>query len=453
MQKKYLLDEERIPRRWYNIAPDFPEPPAPPLHPGTGQPAGPDDLAALLPHGPDRPGSLDGALHRHPRGDPRHLPDLEADAADPRHRPREGARPARRPAIFFKYEGVSPSGSHKSNTAVAQAYYNSRRASSASPPRRAPASGAARCRWPARSSTSTSGLHGQGELPPEAVPAHADAALRRHGLPQPHRPHRDRPQGPGGRPRQSAAAWASPSPRRSRTSWPTPARSTALGSVLNHVLLHQTVIGEEAHRAGRRRRRLPRRRGRLRRRRLELRRHRLPLHARDDRRQGQDALRRRRTHGLPVADQGRLRLRLRRRRPDHAAAQDVHAGARLHAGRHPRRRPALPRHGAAHQPRLSPRASWRRWRCRRPRSSRRPGSSPRPRASCRRPSRPTPSARPSTRPWRPKDEGKPKTILFNLTGHGLLDLGAYEQFLAGKLQDYDHPEEAIKAAMTHVPSA
>ncbi len=52
-----------------------------------------------------------------------------------------------------------------------------------------------------------------------------------------------------------------------------------------------------------------------------------------------------------------------------------------------------------------------------------------------------------------KDEGKPKTILFNLTGHGYLDLGAYEQFLAGKLEDYDHPEEDIKAAMEHVPSA
>jgi tryptophan synthase beta chain len=52
-----------------------------------------------------------------------------------------------------------------------------------------------------------------------------------------------------------------------------------------------------------------------------------------------------------------------------------------------------------------------------------------------------------------KDEGKSKTILFNLTGHGFLDLGAYETYLAGKLQDYDHPEEAIKAAMVHVPSA
>ncbi|HUK77336.1 MAG TPA: TrpB-like pyridoxal-phosphate dependent enzyme, partial [Thermoleophilia bacterium] len=52
-----------------------------------------------------------------------------------------------------------------------------------------------------------------------------------------------------------------------------------------------------------------------------------------------------------------------------------------------------------------------------------------------------------------KDAGEARTILFNLTGHGFLDLGAYEQFLADKLEDYDHPEEAIKVAMTHVPSA
>ena len=51
MNKKYLLDEERIPRQWYNITADFPEPPAPPLHPGTLQPAGPDDLAPLFPMG------------------------------------------------------------------------------------------------------------------------------------------------------------------------------------------------------------------------------------------------------------------------------------------------------------------------------------------------------------------------------------------------------------------
>jgi len=45
---RYLLDEDRIPRAWYNIAADLPSPPPPPLHPGTGQPIGPGDLASLF---------------------------------------------------------------------------------------------------------------------------------------------------------------------------------------------------------------------------------------------------------------------------------------------------------------------------------------------------------------------------------------------------------------------
>ncbi|MDP6174457.1 MAG: TrpB-like pyridoxal-phosphate dependent enzyme, partial [Rhodospirillales bacterium] len=46
---KYLLDEDRIPKTWYNIVSDLPAPPAPVMHPGTGQPVGPDDLAPLFP--------------------------------------------------------------------------------------------------------------------------------------------------------------------------------------------------------------------------------------------------------------------------------------------------------------------------------------------------------------------------------------------------------------------
>ena len=48
-QVKYLLDESEMPRQWYNVIPDLPSPPPPPLHPGTGQPVGPDDLAPLFP--------------------------------------------------------------------------------------------------------------------------------------------------------------------------------------------------------------------------------------------------------------------------------------------------------------------------------------------------------------------------------------------------------------------
>src|SRR5574339_1287162 len=119
---KYVLDEGRIPKAWYNIVADLPTPPPPVLHPGTGQPVGPEDLAPLFPMEliaqevsterfidiPEpvrevyklwRPSPLFRA-HR-----------LEKALDTPAH-------------IYYKYEGVSPAGSHKPNTAVAQAYYN-----------------------------------------------------------------------------------------------------------------------------------------------------------------------------------------------------------------------------------------------------------------------------------------------------------------------------------------
>jgi tryptophan synthase beta chain len=119
---KYLLPERQIPTHWVNLLPDLPGEPLPPLHPGTLQPAGPEDLAAIFPMAlimqevsptpeveiPEpvrevykqwRPSPLFRA-HR-----------LERELGTPAH-------------IYYKYEGVSPAGSHKPNTAVAQAYEN-----------------------------------------------------------------------------------------------------------------------------------------------------------------------------------------------------------------------------------------------------------------------------------------------------------------------------------------
>ncbi len=121
-QTKYLLDESDLPTHWYNIVADLPEPPPPVLHPGTHEPVGPEDLAPLFPGGliaqevaterdieiPEpvrevyrlwRPSPLYRA-HR-----------LEKALGTPAH-------------IYYKYEGVSPAGSHKPNTSVPQAYYN-----------------------------------------------------------------------------------------------------------------------------------------------------------------------------------------------------------------------------------------------------------------------------------------------------------------------------------------
>lgn len=119
---KYLLDEQHLPRDWYNITPDFPSPLAAVLHPGTHEPLGPDDLAPLFPE----------ALIAQEMTDERHveIPEPVRDVyrlwrPSPLVRARRLERALDTPArIYFKYEGVSPAGSHKPNTAVAQAFYN-----------------------------------------------------------------------------------------------------------------------------------------------------------------------------------------------------------------------------------------------------------------------------------------------------------------------------------------
>jgi len=120
--KKVLLAEADIPERWYNILPDLPEPPSPYLHPATLQPLGPADLAPIFPQAiiaqevsQDRwieiPEQV-REVYRIWRPSPLYRADRLEKALD---------TPAR---IYFKYEGGSPAGSHKPNTAVAQAYYN-----------------------------------------------------------------------------------------------------------------------------------------------------------------------------------------------------------------------------------------------------------------------------------------------------------------------------------------
>ena len=119
---KYVLDEDQMPTQWYNLIPDLPEPPPPPLHPGTGQPVGPDDLAPLFPM----------ALIAQEVTTDRYvdIPDEVLEVyrlwrPSPLYRARRLEKALGTPArIYYKYEGVSPVGSHKPNTAVPQAYYN-----------------------------------------------------------------------------------------------------------------------------------------------------------------------------------------------------------------------------------------------------------------------------------------------------------------------------------------
>ncbi|WP_341676293.1 TrpB-like pyridoxal phosphate-dependent enzyme [Niveibacterium sp. SC-1] len=119
---KYLIDESRLPKDWYNIAADLPQPPAPPLHPGTRQPIGPADLAPLFPM----------AIIEQEVSTERYIeiPEPVREVfrlwrPSPLYRAHRLEAALGTPAkIFYKYEGVSPAGSHKPNTAIPQAWYN-----------------------------------------------------------------------------------------------------------------------------------------------------------------------------------------------------------------------------------------------------------------------------------------------------------------------------------------
>jgi tryptophan synthase beta chain len=119
---KYLLDEEHLPRHWYNINADLPVPLEPVLHPGTKQPIGPDDLAPIFPMAvieqemsTEREIEIPGPVREVYR----------QWRPSPLYRARRLEKALGTPArIYYKYEGVSPAGSHKPNTAIPQAFYN-----------------------------------------------------------------------------------------------------------------------------------------------------------------------------------------------------------------------------------------------------------------------------------------------------------------------------------------
>ncbi len=241
---KFILDEDRIPRAWYNIAADLPTPPHPVLHPGTGQPIGPDDLAPLFPM------ALIGQEVSSEREIEIPEPVRQAYALyrpSPLFRAHRLEKALGTPAhIYYKYEGGSPSGSHKPNTALAQAFYNKE----AGVTRLATETGAGQWGSALAFAGSVFGL----EVKVYMVRASYDQKPYRRNLMEVY----------------GAEVVASPSPttaygRRVLEATPENPGSLgiaiseavedaatrddtkySLGSVLNHVLLHQTVIGQEA---------------------------------------------------------------------------------------------------------------------------------------------------------------------------------------------------------------
>ena len=119
---KYLLSEDQMPRDWYNLAADLPVPLPAVLHPGTMQPVGPDDLAPLFPM---------SLIAQEVSTERRiEIPEPVRQVfrqwrPAPLFRARRLEQALQTPArIYYKYEGVSPAGSHKPNTAIPQAWYN-----------------------------------------------------------------------------------------------------------------------------------------------------------------------------------------------------------------------------------------------------------------------------------------------------------------------------------------
>ena len=241
---KYTLDESRIPTHWYNIAADLPAPLPPVLHPGTHKPLGPDDLAPLFP----MELIMQEVTTEREVEIPRPVREVYRQwRPSPLHRARRLEKALDTPArIYYKYEGVSPAGSHKPNTAVAQAFYNKE----AGVRRLTTETGAGQ--W--GSSLAFAGAHYGLEVQVFMVRVSYDQKPYRRALMETYgarcvaSPSEEteagraflaqRPDHPG-----SLGIAISEAVEACVKSENT---KYALGSVLNHVLMHQTVIGLEA---------------------------------------------------------------------------------------------------------------------------------------------------------------------------------------------------------------
>jgi tryptophan synthase beta chain len=241
---KILLDESEMPTAWYNIVPDLPAPPPPALHPGTHQPAGPDDFAPLFPM----------AIIMQEVSQERYI-DIPGSVIDvyklwrpsPLFRARRLEKALGTPArIYYKYEGVSPAGSHKPNTAVPQAYYNAQEGIT----KLTTETGAGQ--WGTALAFATAQYGIECEVWQVAASyrtkPHRRTMMEIYGATVHSSPSNiteygrslldQDPDHPGslGIAISEAVAMAVADPK----------TRYALGSVLNHVLMHQTIIGEEA---------------------------------------------------------------------------------------------------------------------------------------------------------------------------------------------------------------
>ena len=238
---KYLLGEADIPTHWVNLMPSLPGEALPPLNPGTLQPAGPDDLTPIFPM---------ALIEQEVSGEARvAIPDAVREAyklwrPTPLYRARRLEKALGTPArIFYKYEGVSPAGSHKPNSAVAQAYANAE----AGVKRLVTETGAGQ--W-GSSLAFACGVFGL-ECEVFMVGSSYDQKPYRRSMMQTwgatvHRSPSERTQAGRDSAQQTTGSLGIAISEAVEVAAQDPESNYALGSVLNHVLLHQSVIGQEA---------------------------------------------------------------------------------------------------------------------------------------------------------------------------------------------------------------
>ena len=443
---KILLNENEIPTHWYNVVADMPNPPAPPLGPD-GQPIGPDALAAIFPE----------SLIMQEVGAERWVPIPEPVREIYRlWRPSPLFRAHRLEAyigtpakIYYKYEGVSPAGSHKPNTAVAQAYYNKQAGIS----RLTTETGAGQ--W--GSALALAGRFFDLEVKVYMVKVSYHQKPYRRSMME----------------TWGAQVFASPtdmteSGRRILAEHPDSPGSLgiaiseaveeaaqnkdtnySLGSVLNHVLLHQTIIGQEAKKQ------------------LELVGDypdmvfapcgggsnfggiAFPFFA--DKAAGKDVtLVAVEPTSCPTLTKGAYAydfgdavgltpLMLMYTLGHDFMPPGIHAGGLRYHGDSPLVS-QLHKEGlvdAIAMPQIATFDAGVTF-------ARTEGIIP------------APESNHAIRAvideaWRCKQSGEPKTLLFNLSGHGHFDMSSYDRFFKGELEDYDYPEEAVKESLAHLP--
>jgi len=446
---KITLPERELPNVWYNVIPDLPAPLPPPLHPGTGQPASPSDLAAIFP-----PALIEQEVCGSPTvAIPEAVREiLRVWRPTPLCRAYRFEQALETPAkIFYKNEAVSPAGSHKTNTSVAQAYFNK----IAGIKRLATETGAGQWGSALALACNFFGLECMVYMVKCSFyqKPHRRTLMECWGakcIPSPsdqtesgRKVLAEDPECPGSLGIAISEAVEDAAHR--------PDTNYSLGSVLNHVLLHQTIIGQEAmaqlklagaypdivigccgggsNFAGLSFPFIPAKSAGKKIRLIAVEPTACPTM----------------TKGVYAYDFGDKTGMTPLLKMDTLGHDFIPAG--IHAG-------GLRYHGMAplvsllHQKGIVEAVSYPQLQCfdAAITFSRAEGILVAPETSHA-------VACVIDEALIAKEEGKEKTILFNLSGHGHFDMGAYEKYFAGELENYDYPEEKIKEALKHLPKS